>query len=1326
MLRVWGEWFASEFPCADGPLTHLSGLRLARREGFRSLETRMHRFLTVFSYIPILGLAYCAPLSASVVINEIHPSPDVKQQPVEFVELFNTGPNAVELSGWRFDDGIFFTFPAGTRMEPGQFLVVAGDPAAVAAKFRVNGVLGPWIGRLSGDGERLRLRNAVGLVEDEVDYGSGFPWPTVGESPGFSMELIHPGLDNDLGGHWRSSVAGDVSVKPTPLVASGARWRYWKGSAAPSTPLTLWRQPEFDDAAWESGAAPLGYDPDVAIATRFEEMRNGYPQFFLRGEFDTTRAGDITAVQLEALYDDGFKLWINGHLLFAEAMDAGEVGLQEVASGAARESNAFQKLEASLPPGVIRDGRNVVSVQVANINVGSSSDAFFDARLTGLIGPSGRGPSPGRTNVVFAVNAPPAARRVEHRPVQPRSVDRVVISARVTDTEGVGSVQLEYQVVAPGNYVGLSDPEFASGWTALDMVPGVADPRQYSAELPPAAVQHRNLIRYRIRSRDVQGLEGLAPLPDDPQPNFALFCHDGVSEWSGALRPGATGSSGEVFRVEASEMNRLPVYHLIAKKTSVENSTWFDRSHGDEYFWTGTLVSDGIVYDHIQFRPRGGVWRYAMGKNMWKFDFLRGHEFRARDNWGRPFGTPWGKLNLGACIQQGDTQHRGEQGLFEGVGFRLFQLLDLPAPHSTHVQFRIVDAEDESALDNQYGGDFWGVYLAVEQLDGRFLEEHGLPDGNLFKMEGGFGEPNNLGPKGPVDSSDLRAFLTAYNATNQEDLPDAWWRANLNLEAYYSYQTLVQAIHHYDIADGKNYFYYHHPVDGRWMVSPWDLDLTWSDNMYRGGQTGGNEPFKSRVLSNFSRTPARPALATEFRNRVREVRDLLWNGDEAHRLIDEQARLLRGTGPLTLLDVDRAQWDYNPIMTNSAIVNTGKAGQGRFYRFPSGPGVTRDFAGAVRVMKNYVGYRATNATFSLDTLSAEPLQPARPGLAYAGPEGFPVNRLSFRVADFQGAAAFRSVKWRVAEISRMGHPAYDPNRPMAYEIQSVWESDERTSPVTELTVPVNALHVGRLYRARVRYTDAEGRTSHWSPPVEFTAGAPVEGGQLTRDLQLTEVMYNPASDGFEYVELQNTHPTDALRLDGAAFIEGITFTFPAGSVLAPGAFAVVVRTTNTLDFLAWHDLPPETRLWGPYQGALENSGESVVLRSAAGGGEIFRMRYSDDPPWPVEADGGGHSLVPQEDGAPSLSVPAHWRASLEEKGSPGRTDPNPTPRVEGYRWGPSGLEVTFVAGSAVSWVAEVSGRLGDWAVLSNHTGPAIITIPVAEASPARFVRGVVR
>ena len=59
-------------------------------------------------------------------------------------------------------------------------------------------------------------------------------------------------------------------------------------------------------------------------------------------------------------------------------------------------------------------------------------------------------------------------------------------------------------------------------------------------------------------------------------------------------------------------------------------------------------------------------------------------------------------------------------------------------------------------------------------------------------------------------------------------------------------------------------------------------------------------------------------INTEFRNRVREVRDLLWNSDQAFTLIDEYAALLRGpTNAPTILDADRSMWDYNPKMIST-------------------------------------------------------------------------------------------------------------------------------------------------------------------------------------------------------------------------------------------------------------------------------------------------------------------------------------------------------------------------------------------------------------------------
>ena len=185
------------------------------------------------------------------------------------------------------------------------------------------------------------------------------------------------------------------------------------------------------------------------------------------------------------------------------------------------------------------------------------------------------------------------------------------------------------------------------------------------------------------------------------------------------------------------------------------------------YNWKGALCYDGQVYDHIRFRARGGVWRFAMGKNMWKFDFNKGHDFQARDNYGRKYDQKWKKLNFSACIQQGDFNHRGEQGLFESVGLpavptqrdagRAHALR--PLPHHRASRTKRIDHPP-----SQFDDDFQGLYLAIEQQDGQFLDEHGLPDGNLYKMEAGTGELNNQGPTQPKNKSDLNAFI-AYGTT---------------------------------------------------------------------------------------------------------------------------------------------------------------------------------------------------------------------------------------------------------------------------------------------------------------------------------------------------------------------------------------------------------------------------------------------------------------------------------------------------------------------------------------------------------------------------------
>jgi hypothetical protein len=99
-----------------------------------------------------------------------------------------------------------------------------------------------------------------------------------------------------------------------------------------------------------------------------------------------------------------------------------------------------------------------------------------------------------------------------------------------------------------------------------------------------------------------------------------------------------------------------------------------------------------------------------------------------------------------------------------------------------------------------------------------------------------------------------------------------------------------------------------------------------------------------------------------------------------------------------------------------------------------------------------------------------------------------------------------------------------------------------------------------------------------------------------------------------------------------------------------GAF-VVLASNQVQFFNRYHFLP-----FGEYQGQLDNAGERVVLVQA-NGDTIFSIRYDDEPPWPVEADTLGYSLVPiSTSPALDLNNGANWTTSAEVGGSPGRYD----------------------------------------------------------------------
>ena len=112
--------------------------------------------------------------------------------------------------------------------------------------------------------------------------------------------------------------------------------------------------------------------------------------------------------------------------------------------------------------------------------------------------------------------------------------------------------------------------------------------------------------------------------------------------------------------------------------------------------------------------------------------------------------------------------------MFETVGFRLFNLASVPASRTFWVQLRFVTAPEESPKD-PYNGDYWGLYLAIEDLDGRFLRGHGLPDGNIFRMESGTGTLAHHGAGAVTNRSDLFRFMRGYQSGSAS--AEEWWRS---------------------------------------------------------------------------------------------------------------------------------------------------------------------------------------------------------------------------------------------------------------------------------------------------------------------------------------------------------------------------------------------------------------------------------------------------------------------------------------------------------------------------------------------------------------------
>ncbi len=163
---------------------------------------------------------------ARILFVEVHYHPRASvdpQETLEFVEIFNDEPLDFDISDYQLAGGIAFRFPRGTIVPARSVVVVARDPERLQEVYGIEGVLGPFFGRLDNGGDELTLLDTGGSTVSRLRYNDRGRWPAAADGAGPSLvlrdELLAVAESESWG--WSVSEGGTPGVVSFETVTSG-------------------------------------------------------------------------------------------------------------------------------------------------------------------------------------------------------------------------------------------------------------------------------------------------------------------------------------------------------------------------------------------------------------------------------------------------------------------------------------------------------------------------------------------------------------------------------------------------------------------------------------------------------------------------------------------------------------------------------------------------------------------------------------------------------------------------------------------------------------------------------------------------------------------------------------------------------------------------------------------------------------------------------------------------------------------------------------------------------------------------------------------------
>ena len=514
-----------------------------------------------------------------IVINEILYDPPSGELSGEFVELYNRSDAAVDISGWSFVDGIDFTFPSGTTIPAQGYLVVAADANWVLATYGNVPVVGDFAGRLSNQGEMLRLVDPWGNLADEVDYLAGGQWPNLAHGDGSSMELRNPWMDNSRASAWLDS---DESNR--------TQFRHYSYSGVYQQLRTLGSETDYKELHLY-----LVGDSHLALKN-IRVRRNG--------------AGANLILAGNAMSADGASAsgWLAQGTHYASHLENGELHLISDGHGDNRP--------------------NRVEIDITGIQSGQTYEISFDARWVSgasrliaqtwdhsiatnisLPVPSDLG-TPGAANSCYIPEPAPQVDGLMHSPAVPTPGQTVRVTARVTSSLPSPLVLLWHR---PDNNTGSGD---WSSKTMYDDGLSGGDERAgdgvYTAELTEYG-QNGQIVQFYVQAFSKNGQMSETPKAGSDRP--AMFVFDTPT------------SPGDLRRMRFI-LSALDLRTIQNGNSPTDPYGYAFPVHSNHYFNTTVIVNESDVIYGCEIRTAGSPFTRGGNIDRAKFKFPEDNRFR--------------------------------------------------------------------------------------------------------------------------------------------------------------------------------------------------------------------------------------------------------------------------------------------------------------------------------------------------------------------------------------------------------------------------------------------------------------------------------------------------------------------------------------------------------------------------------------------------------------------------------------------------------------------------------------------------------------------------